>query len=205
MSRPKPVETMWNYQFPYQCYQADSGSTRTHGILFYCFAERITTIISSMENIYSFVSDIVKLWNLYQLKESLYKEALTLEDLGPLRRTCSQGFMISLLFKKEIHWLYDQVKSMLDDGDIDNFRMKQGLHNLIVTSESKSLLTDMILEQENKTIRLYRKILDSDNLSYETHGLLTDHFEKLKEINFTLQHQTAGLVKPQYISQPAVA
>lgn len=196
---------MVNYQFPYQCYYAPSGYRKKHGILFYCFAQRITTITSSMENIYSFVSDIVKLWNLYQLKESLYKEALALEDLGPLRRTCSQGYMISLLFKKEIRLIYDQVKSILDDGDIDNFRMKPGLHNMIITSESKSLLTDMILEQENKTIRLYRKILESDNLSYETHGLLTDHFEKLKEINFTLQHQTAGLVKPQYISQPAVA
>lgn len=196
---------MMSYQFPYQCYQASSGHTKKHGILFYHFAERITTIISPMESIYSFVSDIVKLWNLYQLKESLYKEALTLEGLGPLRRTCSQGYMISLLFKKEIHWIYDQVKSTLDDGEIDNFRMKQGLHNMIVTSESKSLLTDMILEQENKTIRLYRKILESDNLSYETHGLLTDHFEKLKEINFTLQHQAAGIVKPQYTSQHAVA
>jgi len=159
-----------------------------------------------MENLHQFVSDIVRLWSLHQYRESLYKQAMTLENLGSLRRSCSQGYMISILFKKEILWIYDQVKSTLDDGDIQNCKMKQGLHTIIFSSEDESSITDMILEQESKTIRLYKSLLNNINLTHDASEILTEHLDKLNDINFNLKNQLiAKRPAQQFIVQNAVA
>ena len=159
-----------------------------------------------MENLHQFVSDIVRLWSLHQYRESLYKQAMTLENLGPLRRACSQGYMISILFKKEILWIYDQVKSTLDDGDIQTCKMRQGLHTIIFSSEDEVSITDMILEQEYKTIRLYKSLLSNINLTHEASEILSEHLDKLNDINFSLVNQLAAKRPAQpMLMQNAVA
>jgi len=142
-----------------------------------------------MNSLNQFVTDIVRLWNLHEHREGLYKQAMTLENLGSLRRTCSQGYMISILFKKEIHWIYDQVKCTLDDGDILDCKTRQGLATIIFSSEDVASITDMILEQESKTIRLYKNLLNDINLTHEASEILAEHLEKLTDMNFNLKNQ----------------
>lgn len=161
---------------------------------------------TAMENLHQFVSDIVRLWSLHQYRESLYKQAMTLETLGSLRRSCSQGYMISILFKKEILWIYDQVKSTLDDGDIQDCRMKQGLHNIIFSSEDENSITEMIVEQENKTIKLYKNLLGNVNLTHDVSGILSEHLDKLSDITFSFTNQLAvRKPAPALLIQNAVA
>jgi hypothetical protein len=144
-----------------------------------------------MKDTSAFVYAILEIWNLYQRKESLYRQVLALDDIGPIRRTCSQGYMTTMLFKRDINWIYDQVKCTLEDGNINECKMKQGLPTIIFASEKECSLTAILLEQEGKMIRLYQTVLDNDDLSFETCRILTEHLEKLKELHLTLQRQVS--------------
>ncbi|MBE9464233.1 hypothetical protein ACFP1I_06435 [Dyadobacter subterraneus] len=143
-----------------------------------------------MENL-SLSSNIAKLWNTHQQRENLYKQTMTLDDLGPLRKLCSQGYMVSLLFKKEINWIYDQIKCTLSEGDISKGIANYNLPNLVISSDNQMLVTKMLLEQEDKTIKLYKSLLSERDITYDAKLILIEHLEKLNDIYLFLKREVS--------------
>jgi len=102
-------------------------------------------------------------------------------------------------------WIYDQFKSTLDDGDILHCKTRHNLPTIIFASQDIDSITDMLLEQENKTIRLYKALLGNDNLTHETNEILKEHLHKLNDINFNLKNQIPQKPQVHYLMQNAVA
>lgn len=142
-----------------------------------------------MENLPAFVTGIVRLWNLNQYREDLYRQAMTLEHVGSLRRICSHGYISSLLFKKEIQWVYDGLKSSLIDGDISRKLSKTALPRLMFSGTDKLSLAGILRKQEQKTIRIYNKLLSGMNPSKDVKEILSDHLHKMKDIDIQLNKE----------------
>jgi len=140
-----------------------------------------------MKNLQSFISSIVSLWDMHQHRENFYKKVLTLHNLGSLRRVCSQGYFSSMLYKKEIQWVYDLTKSTLDDGDIREHEVSKP--HSVFDSESSIFPGEKLIQLENETIKMYRDSLSRVNFKSEETYILNDHLEKLCDINLTLNRE----------------
>ena len=150
-----------------------------------------------MEDLHPFVLNIVNLWNIHLRRENLYKQAMGFEDLGSLRRTCSQGYGSSLLFKKEIQWVYDQVKCSLLDGDIRNSKQTDN-RVFIFPWEDKTSIAFMLQEQEQRAMRIYKKLLAQKNyMTLEANYIFNDHLVKIEDINKGL---SKALTKSIYLN-----
>jgi len=142
-----------------------------------------------MENMHQLVTRVAALWNLHQCREALYKQSMAFDNLGSLRQICSQGFISSLLFQKDIQWIYDDIKCALSDGDIHDFVKKENAHNYIIPKENKAVLTRIIQDQEYKSIKLYKELLAIKNLTTDTYSIFSDHLEKLCDISYNLNKE----------------
>lgn len=157
-----------------------------------------------MENL-SLSSTIAKLWNTHQQRENLYKQTMTLDNLGPIRKLCSQGYMVSLLFKKEVSWIYDQIKCTLSEGDISKGITNYNLPNLVISSDDQVLVTKMLLEQEDKTIKMYKSLLAERDITYDAKLILIEHLDKLNDIYLYLKKEVAKSQIKMPVIRQAVA
>lgn len=140
----------------------------------------------AMKDLPNFLSGIVRLWGLHLYREDLYRRTLSMHNLGSLRRVCSQGYSSSLLYKKEIQWIFDSSKCTLEDGDIHQYQNGKPLPSSELSVEDKPFLLNKILEIESKTIALYQALLAQANLSYDATSILSDHLAKLNDIKSKL-------------------
>lgn len=145
-----------------------------------------------MKDLHNFLSNIVSLWGIHQYREDLYKRTLSIHDLGSLRRVCSQGYTSSLLYKKEVQWVYDFSKRTLDDGDIHQYMSKKDLFTKEFTAENKSFLLRKIVELESRTIKLYQSLLAQANLGYDAVSILSDHLSKVSDIKNKLNKELSN-------------
>ena len=157
-----------------------------------------------MENL-NLSLNIAKLWNIHQQRENLYKQTMTLDNLGPLRKLCSQGYMISLLFKKEINWIYDQIKCTLSESDISKKISSQSTGSLLVSSENESIMTNQLIEHEEKTITMYRLLLNDRDITFEAKEILTEHVDKLTDLYHILKKEIAKTQEDEPVLRQAVA
>ncbi|MCE7042452.1 hypothetical protein [Dyadobacter sp. CY312] len=142
-----------------------------------------------MNNLPTFINDIVRIWNIHQHREDLYKQAMTLDNVGSLRRVCSHGYISSLLFKKEIQWIYDGVKCSLQDGDINLKLNTKTIPAKFFGSIDRLSIARILREQEQKTIRIYNSIISGITLSKDEIDIFSDHLQKLKDIDFQLNKE----------------
>lgn len=153
-----------------------------------------------MNDTQPFISGIVSLWNIHQQRENVYRQVMTIENLGTFRRLCSQGYTTSLLFKKEIQWLYDEVKCALFDGDIRNFTKTENITSFNLPSEYRPSIARILQDQEFIAIKQYKRLLQQKNITQDAKYILADHLEKLNDISFNLNKQLTKS-SPKYSSQ----
>ena len=153
-----------------------------------------------MENLHQFVNGVANLWNVHQKREALYKNSMTLDNLGSLRQICSHGYISSLLFKKEIQWIFDDVKCALSDGDIRNFSKKEGSNIYVLPADNKPLIARMLQDQEYHTIRLYKNLLNLKSLTADASSIFSDHLEKLCDISLRLNKELTKS-SPRYFAR----
>lgn len=146
---------------------------------------------SAMENLPVFVKEIVRLWNVNLRREQLYKQAMSLDNAGSLRRIYSHGYISSLLFKKEIQWVYDGVKCSLVDGDISKRIRKEIVPTVFSKTIDKLSIARIMRDQEQKTIRAYRTLQSKILLSEDDDAIFSDHLEKLIELDSQINKELA--------------
>jgi hypothetical protein len=142
-----------------------------------------------MEESKNFVSSIIRLWNLHLLREKCYRQAMAADEVAFLRRICSHGYISSLLFKKEIQWIYDENKSALEDGDIERKAVPETLPVAGFLSKDKLSITYQLRKQEKKIIKIYRSLLSDKHLSRDAQRIFKDHLEKLSDIRGNLKKE----------------
>lgn len=113
--------------------------------------------------------------------------------------------MVSLLFKKEVSWIYDQIKCTLSEGDISKGITNYNLPNLVISSDDQVLVTKMLLEQEDKTIKMYKSLLADRDITYDAKLILIEHLDKLNDIYLYLKKEVAKSQIKMSVMRQAVA
>lgn len=107
-----------------------------------------------------------------------------MDNAGSLRRVYSHGYISSLLFKKEIQWVYDGIKCSLLDGDISlKIRVSAAIPEIFSHASDRLSIARIMRDQEQKTIRVYKNIRSRILLSEDDDAILSDHLEKLMELD----------------------
>jgi hypothetical protein len=137
-----------------------------------------------------FVQGTAMLWNEHKKREALYIEAMKKDDLGTLRRVCNQGHISALLFQKEIQWIYDYFKCMLNDTDLRETFIKADTVSLDWV-EDRSQLALSLKDTEKKTIRYYHKVLKYLDKDSEEASIMHEHLSRISDLHDVLTKETS--------------
>lgn len=144
-----------------------------------------------------FVSKVAILWKAQRVRASLYREALQKDNIGPLRKTLSQGYFSALLFQKEIQGIYDYIKCLFTDEDLSNKHSDTTFSNQLANVEEGSQIVKHLMNIESTVLQSYQSL--ESHLEYVTDvkHILTDHLERISEFYKILskyQHDHYGHV-----------
>ncbi|KQS30945.1 hypothetical protein [Dyadobacter sp. Leaf189] len=132
--------------------------------------------------------DIVKctarVWRLIKKQEELFRSVMGLEISAALRKTCSNGFMISLLYKKEMGALYESVKCNLNDGDLASITRSKNDDSMDADNLA-GLLSDLI-RGEQQLISAYELLLSHIDEDSEAALACHAHISQLASLSHTL-------------------
>lgn len=142
-----------------------------------------------MNELHQFAINVANLWKIHERRQSIYKQVMSSENLGSIRKICSNGYISSLLFKKETEWIYDQVKCTLNDGHVANITNDEPTYSFMAAWDDMPSVAHLLQEQELKTIALYKRIMYDKGMPDDARIILSDHLEKIIEINRKLSKE----------------
>lgn len=148
-----------------------------------------------MEERKELVKSLAALWKKHKEREILYLTAMRIEDLGKLRKVCSQGYSMSLLFQREIRTIYDTFRCSFDDIELCKHctkHLKPTIENLGNAFSAASILAS----QETETLRCYEEALSFLDETSEEGRVMLEHISLLTDVNALLQKsnkQSVGL------------
>jgi Ca2+-binding EF-hand superfamily protein len=126
---------------------------------------------------------VARIWRMYKRQESLLRSAMGICTSCKLRRVFSNGYMMSLLFKKDLGSMYESVKSNLDDGELS--AITRADDDASDHSSEYELLTQINLQQE-AMLEEYRKLLSRLDKDSEAARACEEHIEKLATLEGVL-------------------
>lgn len=138
-----------------------------------------------MEERNELVRCLATLWKKHKERELLYLTAMKIADIGNLRKTFSQGYMIALLFQKEINAMYDSLRCSLDDASLCKSCTKhltQQIHR-ISTNQDVSLILSQL---ESETLTCYEEAYRHIEIYLEEAQLINEHISRLQELRAVL-------------------
>lgn len=140
-----------------------------------------------MENIREVTRSIARIWRLHKTRESLYRLAMRITDLGSCRKICSLGYINSVLFRNEISAIYDCCKCNLEDGNLSSIVISDPSDNFKEAEKMQVFLT--LIETQDRIISAYHILSQELDSGSEQTFLMTDHVHKLTELNQLLEKE----------------
>lgn len=126
------------------------------------------------------------LWQESKNRELLFVGLMKNDFLGQLRKHCHRGHISSLLFQKDIGWIYDSFKSNLIDlrlGDHPlNTINKNITENLLEDAGDFETVINLLKSTEFHTIQSYRKVLQLVDHEGEVHEILLNHLDLFTQL-----------------------
>jgi hypothetical protein len=139
-----------------------------------------------MEERKELVKSLAALWKKHKEREILYLTAMKIENLGKLRKICSQGYSMSLLFQREIRTIYDTLRCSFDDIDLCKHCTKH-LKSTIANLNTAYAATSVLAERESETLKCYSLSLSFLDESSEEGRVMLEHIALLTDVNSVLQ------------------
>ncbi|REA57626.1 hypothetical protein DSL64_23085 [Dyadobacter luteus] len=128
-----------------------------------------------------FVSKVASLWKAQQRRAFLYKEALKKDNVSSLRKTLSQGYFSALLFQKEIQGVYDYVKCLLTDEDLEKQGAEVMISDQLSDTEEESQIVNRLITVESTILESYHSLEGHLEYATETKSILSDHLERISD------------------------
>jgi len=149
------------------------------------------TTCKVMSDASNMVKCIARIWRMYKRQESLFRSAMALDVPSKLRRICSNGYMMSLLFKKDVGCMYESVKSVLDDGELSSItrsadEFDDGL------ADRYELLNE-IASYQQVILNEYRALLPHLDHDSDAARACSEHIDKLLVLESSLAKEVSVL------------
>jgi hypothetical protein len=123
---------------------------------------------------------------MYKKQESLFRSAMRLNTSCKLRKLFSNGYMMSLLFKKDLGSMYESVKSNLEDGELSSITRADDFQTDV---PSEYELLTQISEQQEVMLEEYKKLMARLDKDSEAARACDEHIEKLAGLEHLLARE----------------
>ncbi|GGM84557.1 hypothetical protein GCM10010967_15580 [Dyadobacter beijingensis] len=128
---------------------------------------------------------------MYKRQESLFRSAMGLDTSSKLRRICSNGYMMALLFKKDVGNMYESIKSNLDDGELSSIvRSADDFDGESI--DQHALLSEIALHQQT-ILEEYRALLTQLDQDSDAARACSEHMDKLAFLESSLTREVSGM------------
>lgn len=121
---------------------------------------------------------------MYKKQESLFRSAMGLDTSSRLRRICSNGYMMSLLFKKDVGSMYESVKSVLDDGELASITRSVDDFDPDAVDQQELLLK--IASHQQVLLEEYRALMPHLDQDSDAARACSEHIDKLSVLESSL-------------------
>jgi hypothetical protein len=155
------------------------------------------------ENSQDIVKCVARVWRLNKKQEALFRGIMGREISANLRRACSNGYMISILNKKEIGNLYEALKCNLNDGDLAS--ITRSITDQEMKEEDPIKLLAELVEEQNRLKRAYEALIPYLDEGSEAAYACQRHVEELCEIQYTLVEELSSTSPDTALEYPSVA
>ena len=132
-----------------------------------------------METSQNLLVNVARLWRMLNKSESFYKTMMSIEELGSIRKLCSQGHMTSVLFKKELCSVYDYNRCYLHDPDLNHVTVDVNVDDIISNRKNPDVIISLIIEQYDKVLECYQNVLVHLDEQSNLAKLLHEHMDVL--------------------------
>jgi hypothetical protein len=132
-----------------------------------------------METSQNLLVNVARLWRMLNKSESFYKTMMSIEELGSIRKLCSQGHMTSVLFKKELCSVYDYNKCYLHDPDLSHITVDVNVDHILSNRKNPGFIVSLIIEQYDKILKSYKDVLIHLDPQSNLARLLNEHMDVL--------------------------
>lgn len=148
------------------------------------------------------IQSVARIWRMYKKQESLFRSAMRLNTSCRLRRLFSNGYMMSLLFKKDLGSMYESVKSNLEDGELSNITRADDFHSDI---PGEYELLSQISAQQEVLLEEYKALLSRLDEDSEAARACDEHIEKLAGLESLLARELDNHASDEEESYSSVA
>ncbi|SDE45228.1 hypothetical protein SAMN04487996_10586 [Dyadobacter soli] len=137
------------------------------------------------------VKCMARIWRMYKRQESLFKSAMGLDMSSKLRRICSNGYMMSLLFKKDVGSMYESVKSVLDDGELSS--ITRSVDEFDDQLMDHYALLSQITTHQQVMLQEYQALLPHLDHDSDAARACSEHIDKLSFLESSLAKEVSIL------------
>jgi len=133
---------------------------------------------------------VARLWRLYKRQESLFRSAMGLNTSCRLRKVFSKGYMMALLFRKDVDAMYQSMKNSLHDGELSSIvRSTDGFDPELATEYE--VLAELASQQQIM-LKAYEQLLSTLDDGSEAALCCDEHIEKLSCLENDLEKELAS-------------
>lgn len=144
-----------------------------------------------MSEVRNMVKCMARIWRMYKRQESLFRSAMGLDMSSRLRRICSNGYMMSLLFKKDVGSMYESVKSNLDDGELSSITRSVDEFDGQTVDRYELLLE--IASHQQVILQEYQALLPHLDHDSDAARACSEHIDKLSILESSLVKEVNSL------------
>lgn len=146
-----------------------------------------------METNQNLLVNVARLWRMLNKSELFYKTIMSIEELGSIRKLCSQGHMTSVLFKKELCSVYDYNKCYLHDPDLNHITVDVNVDHIVSNRNNPGFIVSLIIEQYDKILESYKNVLIHLDEHSNLAKLLNEHMDVLSSRKALLYNEINNL------------
>lgn len=157
----------------------------------YCCYDALLSGITIMSDARNLVRCIARIWRMYKKQESLFRSAMGIDMSARLRRICSNGYMMSLLFKKDVGNMYESVKSILEDGELAS--ITRSADDIAPDFADQQRLLAQLASHQQVILEEYKALLPQLDQESEAARACAEHMDKLSFLENSLSKEVEGL------------
>lgn len=140
-----------------------------------------------MKDIKEITKCIARLWRLYKRQESLFRSAMKLDTSNKMRKVFSNGYMMTLLFRKDVDSMYESTKSILHDGDLSS--IVRSMDEFDPEEANEMRVISELATQNQIMMEVYEQLLSGLDNGSEAALRCDEHIEKLSGLGNVLEKE----------------
>ena len=142
---------------------------------------------------------VSRIWRIYKRQEYLCRSLMRLEIPCRFRCQLGCGYIRYILFRKDLSEIYDQVKCLINDGELSSIVLSNDYHLSAGEHHCSAYIAKLVTGQK-ELLDTYQTLVCKLDRYTEASDICLGHLEKLSEYSQSLAVQREHFAQ----SEPAI-